>query len=193
MNKCGRLSIGFALMACAAAQASEGVEPPNLFTGDLGNIIWTLATFIVVLIVLGKFAWKPILGGLQKREEFIRDSLEQARRDREEAEKRLAEYVRKVDAARAEATTIVEEGRREAEVLKRRLDEMSKTEAQATLERTRREIGIALESATKELYSLAGKLATEAASRIIRKEITPADHERLINESVMELEKVGRN
>lgn len=191
MNRIGKLSIVWTFMVCAVARASEGAEAPTLFTGDLGNIIWTLGTFLVVLLVLGKFAWKPILAGLQKREEFIRDSLEQARRDREEAEKRLAEYVRKIDASRAEASAIVEEGRRDAEALKRSLEESAKAEAQTILERARREISIATETATKELYTLTARLATEAASRIIRREITSRDHERLISESVAELEKVG--
>ena len=104
----------------APALASEGGEQPNLFTGDLGNVIWSLATFLVVLGVLGRFAWKPILGALQKREDFIRDSLAHAKRDREESERKLKEYTDKLVTARSEATAIVEEGRRDAEALKRR-------------------------------------------------------------------------
>src|SRR3990172_3198914 len=103
------------------AVGSEGGEGPSLFTGDLGNVFWSLVTFFAVLVVLGKFAWKPILGALQKREDFIRECLAQAKRDRDEAEKRLKEYSEKIVAARSEATPIVEEGRRDAEVVKRRI------------------------------------------------------------------------
>jgi len=63
------------------AIAAEGGESPGIFAGDIGNIIWTLATFLVVVAVLGRFAWGPILSALQKREEFIRQSLEQAIRE----------------------------------------------------------------------------------------------------------------
>ena len=60
------------------AESAEGAGGPSLFTGDLGNIFWSLLTFAAVIFVLGKFAWKPILGALQKREDFIRDSLKKA-------------------------------------------------------------------------------------------------------------------
>jgi len=173
--------------------ASEGAEQPTLFTGDLGNVFWSLLTFLLVLVVLGKFAWKPILSALQRREEFIRDSLHQAKRDREAAEARLKEYNDKLMAARAEASAIVEEGRRDAEVVRRKLEEAARTEASQTLERTKREIAIATDTALKEIYSQSAKLATELASRVIRKELNAQEHQRLIAESIDELSKAGRN
>ena len=182
-----------ALLVPATVLGSEGGASPNLFTGDLGNVFWSLLTFVAVLAVLGKFAWGPILAALQKREYFIRESLAQAKQDREEAERKLKEYTIHIEAARTEACAIVDEGRRDAEVLKRKLEEIAKAEAQATIERATREIGIAKETAVKELYGLSGKLATEMASRIIRKELNPREHERLIAEAIDDLEKVGRN
>ncbi len=175
-------------LASSSAFGSEGGEGPNLFTGDLGNVFWSLLTFAAVLVVLGKFAWRPILSALQKREDFIRDSLAHAKRDRDEAEKRLKEYTDKIVAARAEATAIVDEGRRDAEVLKRRIEDESKVEAKANLDRARREIQIATDTAVKELYLLSAKLATDVAAKIIRKELNPREHERLIEESINELE-----
>ena len=178
--------------AAAPVWASEGdAAPPTLFTGDLGNVFWSLVTFLAVLVVLGKFAWRPILSALQKREDFIRDSLAHAKRDRDEAEQRLKEYSDKIVAARAEATALVEEGRRDAEVVKRRIEEESKAEAKAILERAKREITIATDTAVKELYTLSGKLATELAGRILRKELNPREHERLISESIDELQEVA--
>jgi F-type H+-transporting ATPase subunit b len=151
-----------------------------------------LLTFGVVLFVLGKWAWGPILGALKTRENFIRDSLEQAKKDREEAEARLREYMAKLEAARAEASAIVQEARRDAEVLKRKLDEEAKAEAAATLERAKREIGVATDTAVKELYSLSAELVTDVAAKLIRKELDAKDHERLIAESIEELEAASR-
>jgi len=179
-------------LASVSVRASEG-GGPSIFTGDLGNVFWSLATFLAVLVVLGKFAWKPILTALQKREDFIRDSLLQAKRDREDAERKLKEYSEKIVAARSEATAIVEEGRRDAEALRHKIEADAKAESQATLERARREISIATETAIKELFTFSAKLATEAASRIIRKELNPKDHERLISETITEIEKASRN
>ena len=95
----GRAALAALATPVAAAMGAEGGEGPSLFTGDLGNILWSLVTFVVVLIVLGKFAWGPILGALQKREDFIRSSLELAKKDREDAEARLREYEEKLQAA----------------------------------------------------------------------------------------------
>ncbi|MBI4717744.1 MAG: F0F1 ATP synthase subunit B [Planctomycetes bacterium] len=176
-----------------SAPASEGGDQPTLFTGDLGNVFWSLVTFGAVLVVLGKFAWKPILTALQKREDFIRESLAQAKKDRDEAEARLKEYSQKLTAARAEATAIVDEGRRDADAVKRKIEQEAKEEAARILERSKREIGIATETAIKQLYELSGRLATDVASRIIRKELNSQEHARLINESLEELSRAARN
>ena len=167
--------------------AAEGGEPGGVFAGDVGNVLWTLGIFGTVVLVLGKFAWKPILNGLQAREAFIRESLEEARRDRAEAELRLKQYEERLNSARAEATAIVEEARRDADVVKRRIEEEAGVEAGLLVERAKREIGIAKETAVKELYSLSAKLTADVAGRILAREITTQDHERLIRESIARL------
>ena len=110
-----------------------------------------------MLVVLGKFAWGPILKALQARESFIHDALAKAKRDRDEAEARLREYEERLATARAEATAIVDEGRRDAEVVKRKIEEAAKVEADKMIERARREIQLATVTATKELYDLSGQ------------------------------------
>lgn len=175
----------------AFAAGGEGGGAANPFAGDIGNALWTLIIFVIVLVVLGKFAWGPILGALQKREEFIRNSLAQAKHDRDEAQRVLKEYSDRINAARAEASAIVDEGRRDADVLRHKIEETAKTEAQAMVERSKREIGIATDTAVKQLYSLSAKLATDMASKIIRKELNPKEHERLVSEAIDDLEKVG--
>jgi len=172
------------------AIAAEGGESPGIFAGDIGNIIWTLATFLVVVAVLGRFAWGPILSALQKREEFIRQSLEQARDDRLRAEAQLKEYSEQLHRARDEASAIVDEGRRDGEVVKHKIHDDARAEADAMLERAKREIATARDTAVKELYELTAKLSTEVAARVIRKELDAPGHERLIEESIEELAKL---
>ena len=130
---------------------------------------------------------------LQEREKFIRESLEQAKTDREAAETRLAEYSEKLDEARAEAHEIVREGRRDAEAVRRRVEDEAKEEADKMLVRAKREIEIAKQTAVRELYSVSASLATRAASKIVGQELKPEDHERLIEESIAELEKMDSN
>jgi len=174
--------------------ASGGGEGgANPFAGDVGNALWTMVIFVLVVLVLGKFAWGPILGALQKREEFIRDSLAQAKKDREDAEARLREYTAKLHAASAEATAIVDEGRRDAEALKRQIEADAKAEGVKLIERAKREIGIASDTAIKQIYDLSGKLATEVASKVIRKEVNAQEHSRLIADALEDLRQRVRN
>ncbi len=181
-----------ALSALPALAAGEGGES-NIFGGDFGNVLWTLVIFGLVLFVLGKFAWGPLLEVLQKREDFIRESLESAKEDRDAAEARLKEYEERLNSARAEATAIVEEGRRDAEVLRHRVESEAQEEAEKSLARARREIDIAKETAVKELYELSGKLAVDIASQVIGRELDVADHERLIKESISEIGQLESN
>jgi F-type H+-transporting ATPase subunit b len=188
----GLLVLWWGLLPASAALASEG-GGGNPFAGDIGNALWTLVIFAGVLWVLGKFAWGPLLKGLQSREEYIREALEQARRQRDESEARLKEYERLIAGARNEATEIVEEGKRDAEVVKQRIQDDARKEADQIIERARREISIASETAIKDIYARAAALSTEAASRIIRKELKAEDQERLIAEAIESLDRLEAN
>jgi F-type H+-transporting ATPase subunit b len=174
------------LSAAAPALASEG-GGAGPFSGDIGTALWTLVIFALVVWVLGRYAWGPILKGLQEREQFIRGALEEAKRDREAAEARLREYEERLARARAEATAIVEEGRRDADVVRRKIEEEARQEKLLEIERAKREIGIARDTAVKDLYTLATRIATSAASRILERELSPADHERLVAETIRAL------
>ena len=175
-----------ALAAPAVAQEHEAAAN-NPFAGDFGNALWTVVVFVLVLVVLGKFAWGPILKGLQTREAFILESLEKAKKERDEADARMKLYEDKLAQARTEVTAMVEEGRRDAEVVKRKILDEARQEAEKERERTKREIQLATDTATKQLYALSARMATDLAGIIIRKELTPQDHERLIAESIQEL------
>lgn len=177
------ISLAFAVPAFAA-EAEHGGGENNIFAGDVGNMVWTLVIFLLVVLVLGKFAWGPILSTLQARESFIHEALATAKRDRDEAEARLKEYEARLAQSRAEASAIVEEGRRDAVAVKHRIEEDARAEADKMIDRARREIQIATETATKELYQLSARLATEMAGKVIGRELTAQDHERLIAESL---------
>ena len=182
----GLTAVMLALFALPTFAAGEG-GGSNIFGGDLGNVLWTLLTFGLTLFVLGKFAWGPLQDVVAKREEFIRDSLEQAKADREAAEKSLAEYEERLAEARAEATALVEEGRRDAEATRVRLEQEAREEADKMVERAKREIAIARETAVAELYEASGHAAAEIAGRIVGRELQAADHEKLISQAIEEL------
>jgi F-type H+-transporting ATPase subunit b len=190
--KTAATSLALTLAALPALAQEHGAAPEgglSPFAGNVGNAIWTLVIFLLVVVVLGKFAWKPILKALQERESFIHDSLAAAKRDREEAEARLKEYADKLVGARQEATAIVDEARRDAETVKRRVIAEAQEEKAKELERAKREILIAKETAVKELYAQAAKLSTDLASKVLRREVNAEDHERLIRDSIASLDK----
>ena len=174
-----------------ASEAEGGGGGP--FSGDIGNALWTLVIFALVVLVLGKYAWGPLLSGLQARENFIRESLDAARRDREAAETRLKEYEQRLTTARDEAAAIVDEARRDADALRRTLEADGRAEGQRLIERAKREIGIAGDTAVKQVYDLSARLATELAGAILQREIRPEDHERLIREALDRVRAGGQN
>jgi F-type H+-transporting ATPase subunit b len=173
--------------------AAEEHSESNLFAGDLGNAVWTLVIFLLAVFVLGKFAWGPLLSTLQDRESFIRESLAQAKSDREEAEARLAEYTSKLEEARAEATAIVEEGRRDAEVVHGKIEEEARAEAERMIDRAKREIEAAKTTAIRELYDKSASFATDVAARIIKREVSAADHERVIADAIERVDRQDLN
>src|SRR6266550_5583148 len=92
-----------AMLALAAIPLHAAEEAPlSPFAGNVGNAVWTLLIFVVVVVVLGKFAWGPVLALLQQREQFIHKSLSDAKHDREQAEASLKEYMAKLQSAQAE-------------------------------------------------------------------------------------------
>lgn len=178
--------------ALAAAEAGEAAgDKPSLMHWDFGAALWSIAVFVVLLTVLRKFAWKPILQGLNQREDFIRESLAAAKKEREESERLLKDYTEKIHHAREEATAIVEEGRRDAEEVRKRIHSEARSEADAMITRAKREIEIARDDAVKQLHDQSVLLATEIAGRMIRRQLEPKDHQKLLDESLKELERIG--
>ncbi|MEE8368876.1 MAG: F0F1 ATP synthase subunit B [Thermoanaerobaculia bacterium] len=182
----------FLALFARLAGASEGGES-NLFAGDIGTAVWTVVIFALVVVVLGKFAWGPLLDGLQQREQFIRDSLDKAKDDREQAEANLREYTEQLQSARAEASQIVDEGRRDAEVVKARIEAETQAEADKMVERAKREVELAKQTAVAELYKTSATLATQIASQILQRELKPEDHDRLITSAIEEIRGLDRN
>ena len=179
-----------ALPAQAQEHASEGAGL-SPFAGNVGNAIWTLAIFLLVLIILGKFAWGPVLALLQEREKFIHKSLADAKHDREEAEARLKEYAAKVQSARAESAAMMEEARRDAERLREELKQRARTEADTLIQNAERQIGLQTQRAIQEIRREAVDLSVAIASKIIQRNLTKEDNQRLIDEAIRQVGSEG--
>jgi len=196
---CWGLMMGLAVLAVApplawASGAHDGGKhpEPSIWAGDFGNVVWTWVIFLTVVFVLRKFAWKPLLGALQKREEFIRESLENARKEREEAKKLLEQYTEQINKAREEASAICDEGRRDAEEVRRRVESEARAEADRIVKRAKREIEIAHQDAIKEIYNEVADLATRVAGRVLEREVSADDHRQLVSSAVEEYRQKGQ-
>ncbi len=175
-------------LACAADTHGE---QPNLLGGDIGNAIFTLIIFGLVIYILGKFAWPKVLSALNEREQFIRESLASAKHEREQAEALLAEYERRLAKAHAEATAIVEEGRRDADAARRRILDEARQETAEMTARARREIELATDAAIKTLYDRTSDFTLQVASRFLGKALSRDEHQRLVDEAIREIEANG--
>jgi F-type H+-transporting ATPase subunit b len=176
-----------ALPAWAQEHAAEGATL-SPFAGNVGNAIWTLAIFLIVVVVLGKFAWGPILSMLQQREEFIHRSLSEAKKDREDAEARLKEYAAKLQTARIEAASIVEDARRDAQRLRDELSQQAKAQADTIVQNAERQIQLQTQRALQDIRREAVDLSVAIASKIIQRNISKEDNERLIQDALQQVE-----
>ncbi len=147
-----------------------------------GLIIWTVITFIILLIVLRKVAWGPILTALEQREHTIRDSLEEAQRARQESEQLMAQHQQMLTESNREVARLLEQGREEAERLRVTLTEQAQEQAQRLLEDARREIVREKQLAMQELKNTAADLALAAAGQLLSTAMTTDDHRRLVTE-----------
>jgi len=176
-----------ALPAHAAQHAEEGAAL-SPFAGNLGNAVWTLVIFVMVVFVLGKFAWGPVLSLLREREQFIHKSLSDAKRDRDDAEARLKEYAAKLQVAHAEAVTIIEAARGDAEQLRQQLREKARSEADGLIKNAQQQIQLETARAVQQIRAEAVDLSVQIASKLIQRNLTREDNERLIEEALKQVQ-----
>jgi F-type H+-transporting ATPase subunit b len=183
------LTFALVVFAAAPAYAQEHAEPAlSPFAGNVGNAIWTLGIFLVVVVLLGKFAWGPILSLLQQREEFIRKSLADAKRDREEAEARLKDYTQQIRNARAEAQTIIEEARRDAARLRDELRGKAQAEAEGLITNAERHIQLETARAVQQIRAEAVDISVQIASKLIQRNLSADDNAKLIADTLQQID-----
>ena len=147
-----------------------------------GLLIWTMITFILLLVVLRLVAWKPLLSALEQRETTIRNSLDEAQRAREEAERLMAENQRILADANRESARLLEQGREEAERLRASLAQQAQAEAARLVEDARRDIQRERQLAVQDLKATAAELALAATGRLLGRSVSDDDHRRLVSE-----------
>jgi F-type H+-transporting ATPase subunit b len=147
-----------------------------------------VVVFFLLLAILWKTAWGPIMHALEEREHNIQKKIDDAELKNKEAIAKVAEYEKRINAAKDEAAQIIAEGKRDVEKLKVEIIAEANAEAGRTLERAKREINLAKDAAVGELRDKMVSLTAEIATRVIEREVKPDDHSRFISDALARVE-----
>ena len=155
---------------------------------DPGLFIWTILTFLVLLGLLAKFAWKPLLHALENRQEMIRKSLDDAEQAKRELEQVQQESAKIVSQARVEADAIVTNSRADAAKLREELRQKARTEADSIVANAERQIQQETERALSQIRQEAVDVSLMVASKLIQRNLTKEDNEVLIEEALKQIQ-----
>ena len=168
-----------------AGVAQKDFESPAWFQTDLA--VWSFAVFLALLALLTKFAWKPIMQGLEKREDGIARQIAETKASNEEAKRMLASYERRLSEASEEVRGMLEEARRDADPTRQSIVADARKAAEEELSRATREIQLAKDDALSQIAEKAGHLAVEVAGKFLRDKLGHDDQARLVRDSVASL------
>jgi F-type H+-transporting ATPase subunit b len=159
---------------------------------DPGLFIWTIIVFLVLLTLLAKFAWRPLLEALDSRQQTIRRSLDDAQEARRELERLTQESADIIRTARAEAESIISRRRLDADQLREEIKQKARVEADYIVRDAQRQIQLQTGQALQQIRKEAAELAVMIASKIIQRNISREDNERLIADTLKQLDHLGR-
>src|SRR5215510_10710285 len=155
---------------------------------DPGTYIWTILTFLILLALLAKFAWGPLLDALQKRQDAIRTSLDDAPKAKEELARLQAESARILAEARTEAANIISSTRSDAARFADEMKQKARADAEGVVKNAQREIDTQTNRAIETIRREPIDLSVAVASKILRRDISKADHERLVDDAIREMQ-----
>lgn len=155
---------------------------------DPGLFIWTILTFLVLVALLARFAWRPLMEALERRQATIAKSLEDARRAQQELERLQRESAQMLASARAEAEAIVSRSRSDAEALREELKQKARVEAATIVKNAERQIQLETSRAIQQIRQEAIDLSVAIASKILRRQVSKEDNEGLIEETLKQVE-----
>lgn len=178
------------VLAEATEHGAEAAGGGNNLFPIPSHIIWTFVNFLILLWVLSKFMFKPLLAAIKSREQEIQGNLNKAAEDRTEAERLRREFTEQVAGAQRQAQEIISHATRNAQTEAERIIGESRDKATAEWERAQKQIQVEKERALAELREEVATLAVSVAGKVIERSLTDADHTRLAQKFV---EDAGKN
>ena len=177
------------MLTATPALASEGEGGPvNLLAPNPGLMFWTLVIFVILLVVLSKYAFKPLFAAVEAREKALEDAIAGAARDRAEAEQLMAQQRAQLEAARTEAQGIIADSRATAERMRTDLLAQTKQQQEEMIEQARRAIESEKVAAIAQLRREAVDLAIAGASRVIEKNLDSAGNRQIVESFLSSLD-----
>jgi F-type H+-transporting ATPase subunit b len=168
----------------AAAHQEAPVKPIKV---ELSLMVWTVVVFAVLFVVLGRFAWKPLLAALHSREQHLEHVLLETERARNESEASLAEHRKLMARAGDEVRAILDKARQEAQATADQLIKQAQGEAELAKQRAQRDIGQARDQALAEIWEKTADTAVAVAGKVLSKELSDVEHRRLLDAAIKEL------
>jgi F-type H+-transporting ATPase subunit b len=153
--------------------------------------LWTIVVFLLLLFVLGRWAWRPMLEGLDARERNIRAAAEDAQKARDEAQGLRQQLQAEMARANDKVRAMLDEARKEAQALKEDMLAETRKEVQAERERLHHEMDLARDDALQQIWTQGVQLAALISSKTIRRQLTPEDHRGLVDEALADLRRMG--
>jgi F-type H+-transporting ATPase subunit b len=155
---------------------------------DPGLYIWTIVTFLVLVALLARFAWRPLLDALEQRQDSIRKSLDEARQAKQELERLNIESARILAEARAEADAIISRTRADASRAGEEMKEKARADADRIVRNAERQIELEAARALQTIRREAIDISVAIASKLLRRNLSKEDNERLIEETFREIQ-----
>jgi F-type H+-transporting ATPase subunit b len=185
------LSVFAATLLAAADFAVAAEEDAGIIPGaaeGLAPAIATLLIFIILVVVLGKYAWGPIVSGLTAREEKIRKDISDAEAARERAEATLREYNQQLATAEEKVRELIARATADGERVAANIRTRAQEEAEEIKARALRDIDTSKKQALAEIYEQAAELATAMAEKILGRNLNTEDQRDLVNRSLEQLQ-----
>ena len=157
---------------------------------DPGLFIWTILTFLVLVGLLARFAWRPLLQALEKRSQMIAKALDDAAQAKAELEQVQKESAKILAAARVEAEAVVTRTRADAQQLRDELRQKAMADAGAIMQKAEREIQFETSRAVEQVRREAVELSVAIASKLLSRSITKEDNQALIEDTLKQLETI---
>src|ERR1019366_2820518 len=165
----------------------------NLLNPDTGLIIWTIVTFAVLVLLLGKVAWKPLLASLNEREDGIRKAIEDAAGAKLSADQIKAQYEQELAKAQDTAAGLISQARVEGQKVREQMVKDAEAEARRLTEQVKKQLEEEKSKLSRELRAEVAGLSVKVAEKLLRHSVNAKENEALVQGFIKDLEKEAHN